>query len=80
MELPTAFAVFVACAFVAVVLPCTNAGSFAVSGFLFAAFCCRMDRDLSTAGWLLLVEIPLAGIFYGLGRFTRAIVARARDV
>jgi hypothetical protein len=31
-------------------------------------------------GWLLLAEMPVIGILYGLGRFTRAIVASSKDV
>jgi hypothetical protein len=66
------------CVVLAVVVPCTIAGAMAVPGFVIAAFCSLMDRQLLTAGWLLLALIPVVAILYGLGRFTRATVAAAK--
>ena len=67
------------CVVLAVVLPCTIAGPIAVLGFLFAAFGLVMDKQLAAAAWSLLAEMAVVGILYGLGRFTRAIVASAKE-
>jgi hypothetical protein len=67
------------CVVLAVVLPCTIAGPIAVLSFLFAAFALVMEKELATAVLAILVEMAVVGILYGLGRFTRAIVASAKE-
>jgi hypothetical protein len=67
------------CVVLAVVLPGTIAGSIAVPGFLLASFGFLMDRELSHAGFSLFGGALVAGVIFGLGRFTRAVVAAADE-
>jgi len=68
------------CVILTLAMPAAYVGTVAVIVLPFLAFGFFADQQRSTAGWLLLVEIPLAGILYGLGRFTRAVVASTKDV
>jgi hypothetical protein len=52
-------------------------GSIALVVLPFAAFILLHEAHNAAGFWLLLAELLLAAIIYGLGRFTRAIVASA---
>jgi hypothetical protein len=66
------------CLLLSVVLPSAVVGSFAGVGLPAAAIACFSSREPEWGGWLLAMEIPLFAILYGLGRFTRAVVASSR--
>jgi hypothetical protein len=59
----------------AVVMPITIFGNFAAILMPVAAVAMLTDGRFSAACWLLVAEVVLGCVFYGLGRFTRAIVA-----
>jgi hypothetical protein len=67
------------CVALTFVVPGIIVGPLVVVVFPFAAFCSVMDKRLGAAGLWLLAEIPVVGILYGLGRFTRAIVASTKE-
>jgi hypothetical protein len=61
------------------VLPSGYVGSGAVLVLPFATVGLFLAQHTLSAGWLLLLEIPLIGILYGLGRVTRAVVASTKE-
>ena len=69
------------CIVLTVALPGAIVGSVAATCLPVASVAAMLEGHFSDAdGWLLLAEIPVLGILYGLGRFTRAIVASSKTV
>jgi hypothetical protein len=65
------------CAVLCVAMPIAVVGGFAMVLIPIAAFIVLTSGDRSIGYWLILAEVLLAGVLYGLGRFTRFIVAAA---
>jgi hypothetical protein len=65
------------CVVLTVVLPTTLVGSLAIIALPFVALGALIDGRNTTGCLLLLAEPLVAGVLYGLGRFTRFIVASA---
>jgi hypothetical protein len=67
------------CVVLTVILPCSYVGSISVIALPIVATDLLAEQQSSVGSLLLLAEIAAAAILYGLGRFTRVIVASAKN-
>jgi hypothetical protein len=67
------------CAVLTLVMPGTYASTLALIGLPIAVVALFVEHHPAIAGWLLLVEVILPFVLYGLGRCTRAVVAATKD-
>jgi hypothetical protein len=65
------------CVVLCVALPVTIVGGLAVVFLFFGGLQILVEAHRSVGYWMLLANVPLIAILYGLGRFTRFIVASA---
>jgi hypothetical protein len=65
------------CVILVIILPAAVVGSMAVLFLFFAAIAAIQSDNIIVGIGLLLAEIPVVGIQYAMGRFTRRIVASA---
>jgi hypothetical protein len=65
------------CLVIAVTVPVTFVGSSALVVLPFAALVLLTEQHNPVGYWLLLAEPVVGGVLYGLGRFTRFVVAEA---
>ena len=68
------------CFVLVVSLPGAYVSSVALIALPFVAAGCFADQQPAAAVWLLVVEIILPFVLYGLSRFTKAIVASSENV
>jgi hypothetical protein len=65
------------CVALCIALPAAFVGSVAMIVLPLVAVGLLVGRETSTGLWMLLAVVAIGGALYGLGRFTRAIVAAA---
>jgi hypothetical protein len=65
------------CVILVIILPAAVVGSIAVMFLFFVALATIQSQNIIVGIWLLLAEIPVIGIQYAMGRFTRRIAASA---
>jgi hypothetical protein len=63
------------CLALAVVMPTAIFGSFALVFLLIGVMAMLSEAWFTDASWMLAAELAVVGVFYGFGKFTRAIVA-----